>query len=151
MTALLAVAAGLSSASPSPGLVYRPARSAVVATARDRGRSVAAASVYVSVNAGGGLLKIKPKSIHLVSNENLSDLRWSTWGGESATAAGTDHGNFPDAGHTASNPVLVQATGRRRCGSKLSYTTLRVHFTQGVPYAGQPRTTKYAYGCPVRP
>jgi hypothetical protein len=112
------------------------------------GTAAAASPVYVSVNAGGRMLEMKPKRIHLLSNENLSELRWSNWGGKTANAMGTDHGNFPSPGHKAINPVRVQATDRRRCGSKLVYTTIRLHFTKGVPYAGQPRDTKYAYGCP---
>ena len=112
------------------------------------GSAAAAAPVYVSVNAGGRELRIRPAGIHLLSNENLTGLRWSTWGGKAATATGTDHGNFPSPGHKASNPVRVQATDRRRCGSKLVYTTIRIHFTKGVPYAGQPHNTQYAYGCP---
>jgi hypothetical protein len=112
------------------------------------GTAAATSPVYVSVNAGGRALAVKPKGIHLVSNENLSGLRWSAWGGETAYATGTDHGNSPSAGHRASNPVRVQATDRRRCGSRRVYTTIRVHFTKGVPYAGQPHETKYSYGCP---
>lgn len=105
--------------------------------------------MYVSVNAGGGLLALRPARIHLLSNENLSGLRWSKWGGKTATAKGTDRGNFPSPGHKSSNPVQVKATDRRRCGSRLVYTTIRLHFTKGVPYAGQPRDTEYAYGCPA--
>lgn len=112
------------------------------------GTAVAASRVYVSVNAGGRMLAVRPARIHLVSNENLSGLRWSSWGGKTADATGTDHGNFPSPGHKASNPVRVQATDRRRCGSKLVYTTIRLHFTRGVPYAGQPHQTRYSYGCP---
>jgi hypothetical protein len=111
--------------------------------------AAAATPVYVSVNAGGGLLALRPARIHLLSNENVSGLRWSKWGGKTATAKGTDHGNFPSPGRKSSNPVQVKATDRRRCGSKLVYTTIRLHFTKGVPYAGQPHDTEYAYGCPA--
>jgi hypothetical protein len=111
--------------------------------------AAATSRVYVSVNAGGRVLAVRPTGIHLVSNENLSDLRWRMWGGESATATGIDHGSSPSFGHKASNPVRVQATDRRRCRSKLVYTTIRLYFTHGVPYAGQPHRTKYAYGCPL--
>lgn len=108
----------------------------------------ASSQVYVSVNAGGGVLRVKPKRIHLVSNENLSALRWSAWGGRTARATGIDHGNFPAPGHGASNPVDVKATDRRQCGNKTVYTAILLHFTHGVAYAGQPHNTKYAYGCP---
>jgi hypothetical protein len=111
--------------------------------------AAAATPVYVSVNAGGSVLAVRPTRIHLLSNENLSGLRWSKWGGKTATAKGTDRGNFPSPGHKSSNPVQVKATDRRRCGSKLVYTTIRLHFSKGVPYAGQPRDTEYAYGCPA--
>ena len=48
------------------------------------------------------------------------------------------------------NPADVQATNRRRCGNKTVYTTIRLRFTAGVPYAGQPRNPNCAYGCPRR-
>jgi hypothetical protein len=110
--------------------------------------AAAAHSVYVSVNAGGRILASRPTRIHLLSNENLSALSWRSWGGRVAQGTGTDHGNYPSPGHQATNPVRVRATDRRRCGTKLIYTTIELHFTRGVPYAGQPRDTKYAYGCP---
>src|SRR5436190_11307775 len=78
-----------------------------------------ASYVYVSVNAGGRLLAARPTRIHLLSNENLSGLRWSAWGGTTAYGTGTDHGSFPSPGHKAFNSVHVQATARRPCGSKL--------------------------------
>jgi hypothetical protein len=108
----------------------------------------ASSPVYVSVNAGGRVLEARPARIHLVSNDNLSRLRWSSWGGKTARASGTDLGSHPSPGRKASNPVLVTATDRRRCGPKLVYTTIRLHFQRGVPYAGQPRDIKYSYGCP---
>jgi len=105
-------------------------------------------AVFISVAAGGNDLAIMPARIHLVSNEDLSRLAWSTWGGRTALATGRDHGNFPSPGHRAYNPVRVVAAGRRMCGRKLVYTTIRLHFTKGVPYAGQPHRTRYRYGCP---
>lgn len=120
---------------------------AVLAVALLVATAAAASPVYVSVNAGGRVLAVRPARIHLISNENLSGLRWRTWGGKAASASGTDHGNFPSPGHMSSNPVRATATDRRRCGSKLVYTTIRLHFTKGVPYAG-PHDTVYEYGCP---
>lgn len=119
-----------------------------LATALIAGAAAAATPVFVSINAGGGTLRIRPSRIHLLSNENLLDLHWQSWGGATATAAGKDHGNFPSPGHRATNPVRVEATSRHRCGSRLVYTAIRVHFTDGVPYSGQPRTTTYPFGCP---
>jgi hypothetical protein len=110
--------------------------------------SAVAASVYVSVNAGGTILKVKPARIHLLSNENLTQLKWRSWGGSKATATGIDHGNFPSPGHQASNRVEVKATNRRQCGNRLVYTTILLYFPRGVPYAGQPHHIRYAYGCP---
>jgi hypothetical protein len=110
--------------------------------------ALAAPRVYISVNAGGSILKVRPSSIHLVSSENLLQLSWTSWGGRSASASGLDHGNAPSPGHSATNPVEVTATSRKRCAGKFVYTTIRLHFTAGVPYEGQPSNTKYAYGCP---
>lgn len=120
----------------------------VLASALLAGTAGAARSVFVSINAGGSVLRIKPASIHLVSNENLLGLHWRSWGGGTGTGVGRDHANSPSPGHSATNPVRVEATQRRTCKSRLVYTTVRVTFTKGVPYAGQPRVTKYAYGCP---
>jgi hypothetical protein len=108
----------------------------------------AATPVYVSVNAGGRMLEIRPKRIHLVSDENLTGLQWSSWGGAAARARGTDQANFPSPGHRGTNPVQVQATGRRRCGRKLVYTTIRLHYPRGVPYEGARRDSEFKYGCP---
>ena len=83
-----------------------------------------------------------------MSNEDLSKLKWRSWGGKRAAATGIDHGNSPSPGHKARNPVDVTATDRRDCGGKLVYTTIKLYFPKGVPYAGQPHHTKYAYGCP---
>jgi hypothetical protein len=112
--------------------------------------SAAPAAVFVSVNAGGRLLAVRPARIHLLSNENLTGLRWRGWGGKTAYATATDHSNFPSPGHNAANLVRVEATNRRRCRSRLVYTTIRLYFSRGVPYAGQPHRTSFAYGCPLR-
>jgi hypothetical protein len=40
----------------------------------------------VSVNAGGAMLSVRPGAIHLVSNENVYHLRWSSW-----AACGQEH------------------------------------------------------------
>lgn len=108
----------------------------------------AAGPVYVSVNAGGNILEIRPSAMHLVSNENLARVRWSSWGGRYATGRATDYANGPSPGHSRKNPVRVRLEGRRRCAGTLVYTVVRLRFTRGVPYAGQPRVTRYRYGCP---
>lgn len=108
----------------------------------------AAGPVYVSVNAGGNSLEIRPSAMHLVSNENLVRVRWSSWGGRYATGRATDYANGPSPGHSRKNPVRVRLEGRRRCAGTLVYTVVRLRFTRGVPYAGQPRVTRYRYGCP---
>jgi hypothetical protein len=110
-----------------------------------------AAQTFVSVNAGGGVLRVRPRTIHVLSNENLYQLRWSSWGGFRARANGIDHSNFPSAGRSAQNPVRVELRGRKRCGSRLVYTRLRIRFTNGIPYAGEPSLISYSYGCPPYP
>jgi hypothetical protein len=114
------------------------------------GVAVAATPVYVSVAAGGPTLKIRPGDIHLISNENLHHVRWTSWGGRTADGTAADHGNGPSPGHLASNPVTVQATKRRRCGSKLVYTAIKLRFTKGVPYVNEPHHSEYDFGCPVK-
>jgi hypothetical protein len=105
------------------------------------------------VNVGGFLLgarnlQVRPRAMHIISNENLSSLRWFSWGGRTASGHGTDHSTFPSPGHSGTNPVHVQLQARKRCGRVLVYTTVRIHFTRGVPYRGQRHTETIAYGCP---
>ena len=107
-----------------------------------------AAQTYVSVNVGGGTLRVRPRNIHVLSNENLYQLKWSSWGGSRARATGLDHSNAPSPGRSAQNPVRVELRGRRHCGSRLVYTTLRIRFTKGIPYVGEPSLISYPYGCP---
>jgi hypothetical protein len=108
----------------------------------------AALKVYVSVNTGGSMLRMRPRSIHLVSNEDLSGLQWTSWGRPSALATGSDHGNGPTAGHSADNPVPVRATRFRRCGHHLVYTAIRLHHTAGTP-CGTPTHVTFPYGSPL--
>jgi hypothetical protein len=109
---------------------------------------MAYAQTFVSVNVGGRVLRVKPSSIHLISNENLLGLRWSSWGGPTAHGTGTDHSNGPAPGRSSSNAARVTLRDRRQCGSHLVYTTVAIHFTHGIPYAGEKRDIDYAYGCP---
>lgn len=120
----------------------------MLASAGGAAAGYAASQTYVSVNAGGRMLRVKPSSIHLVSNENLLGLHWSSWGGAKANGSGTDHSNGPSPGRSASNPVRVTLRDRRQCGAHLVYTTVAIHFTRGIPYAGEKRDIDYAYGCP---
>ncbi len=110
--------------------------------------AASSSSVFVSVNAGGNSLQIKPARIHLLSNENLYGLRWSAWGGSVARARGEHHGNSPSPGHRANNPVKVELKGERSCGGKLVYTTVIVRFVAGTPYAGEAHIEALPYGCP---
>jgi len=106
-------------------------------------------NVFVSVNAGGSELEISPSAIHLVSNENLNGIRWSSWGGRTASGRATDYANGPNPGHSGRNPVRVRLERRRRCRGLLVYTSVRLRFTKGVPYTGQSHVTRYPFGCPL--
>jgi len=120
-----------------------------VAIALMAAASAAGGQTYVSVSAGGSVLRVKPASIHLVSNENLIRMRWHRWGGPIALATASDSSNFPSAGHLKVNPVSVSLRHRKLCGTNFVYTYVGIHFTAGVPYAGMPHTINYAYGCPT--
>lgn len=126
----------------------------VVITLTVLGSSVAVvgsadAAVLVSTNAGGNLLRARPPAIHLVSNENLANLHWRSWGGRVARATGVDHASNPDPMRLASGRVRVELLGLRRCGGLAVYTTVRVRYLQGPPYAGAPNPVTFSYGCPV--
>lgn len=107
--------------------------------------------VFVSVNAGGAELRRRPGAMHLVSNENLHGIRWSSWGGPIATARAVSYAIAPSPGHRRRNPVRVRLSGRRTCGGVRVYTVVRLRFTRGVPYAGQPRVERFPFGCPPSP
>jgi hypothetical protein len=109
---------------------------------------VARADTFVSTNAGGNALRARPAAIHLVSNDGLEHLRWSSWGGSIARGSGVDDANNPDPGHAAVNAVRVELVSRKRCGSLLVYTAIRLRFTRGVPYLGERNPMTFAYGCP---
>ncbi len=107
-----------------------------------------AAQTYVSINAGGNMLRVRPGKMHLVSNENLYQLKWSSWGDSRARASGIDHSNNPSQGRSAQNPVRVELRNRKRCGTRLVYTRVQIRFTKGIPYAGEPSRISFSYGCP---
>lgn len=132
---------------PHGGTSARCVRHRAVITAR--WTASASAQTQVSVNAGGAILAVKPTRIHLVSNENLAQLQWSSWGGQIANAAGTDYANSPSSGHSATNPVQVELSGRKRCGSRLVYTNVRVQFISDVPYDGYGPLVTFPFGCPA--
>jgi hypothetical protein len=104
---------------------------------------------FVSVNAGGAELRRRPRAMHLVSNENLVRIRWSSWGGPAATGRATSVANAPSPGHRSRNPVRVRLSGRRSCDGVRVYTSVRVSFTRGVPYHGQPWAVRYRFDCPA--
>jgi hypothetical protein len=107
-------------------------------------------ATLVSVNAGGAVLRVRPASIHLVSNENLGQLKWKSWGAATAHGTGTSYANGPSPHHAASNPVAVELRDRRNCGTHAVYTTISLRFTASVPYAGMSKSLTYRYGCPHR-
>lgn len=114
-----------------------------------------AAVAQTYVNAGGFLigarsLQVRPTAMHLLSNENLSHVRWSKWGGARAIGHGTDASSFPSSGHRGRNPVAIALQDRRRCGRIVAYTTVRVRFTNGVPYSKQPPAETIRFGCPSK-
>jgi len=120
------------------------------ASAADRAPSASAAAerVYVMTNAGYSSPKVKPRSMHILSNENLGRLKWSSWGRKTAYARGTNYAGGPSPGHKAENPVNVRLYGIEDCDGILLYTKMKITFTKGRPYSGSPRTEKYPMGCP---
>lgn len=104
--------------------------------------------VYVMANSGVLMPRVRPTSMHLLSNENLGKLKWSSWGRSTAYGHGTDYANGPSPGHSSQNPITVRLYGIKTCGSRRLYTKLKVTFTKGRPYSGSPRTEKFPFGCP---
>jgi len=109
--------------------------------------STAKARVYVPTGSGAHVA-VKPRSIHIVSNENLGKLRWNTWGGKTAVGRGTDYANGPSEGHDSENPITIRLYGRRNCSGRLVYTKARIRFTHGVPYEGMSHIEHVPWGCP---
>jgi len=129
-------------------LVVLVAAGAASAADRAPSASTAAERIYVMTNAGYSSPKVKPRSMHILSNENLGKLKWSSWGRKTAYARGTDYAGGPSPGHDAQNPVNVRLYGIEDCDGILLYTKMKITFTKGRPYSGSPRTEKYPMGCP---
>ena len=75
-------------------------------------------------------------------------MRWSSWGGATAKASGTDYANSPTSGRSAVNPVRVTLKDRRHCGTRLVYATVEIRYTRGVPYNSYRHVMRFPFGCP---
>lgn len=114
--------------------------------------------------SGAGTVKITncnkasshPKQVTLTcgdGNTVLSGLRWSSFGGMSATAAGTFETNTctPNCaeGKVVSFPVSVKAYDTRSCKKGLKvYNKLTLKFTARKPSSAG-NLTRWTLGCPM--
>jgi hypothetical protein len=122
---------------------------------------IAAGAIAAS---GAGTVKItncdkassRPKQVTLTcgdGNTVLSALRWSSFGGASANAAGTFEMNTctPNcaSGKVVRYPVSVKAYNTRSCkGSLKVYNKLTLKFTARKPSSAG-NLTRWTLGCPM--
>jgi hypothetical protein len=125
---------------------------------------VAAMIVAGAVASGAGTVKItncnqagtRPKQVTLTcgdGNTALSGLRWSSFGGASAGAAGTFEMNTctPNCaeGKVVRYPVSVKAYDPRSCKKGLKvYNKLTLKFTARKPSSAG-NLTRWTLGCPM--
>jgi hypothetical protein len=114
--------------------------------------------------SGAGTVKITncnkasshPKQVTLTcgdGNTALSGLRWSSFGGASANAAGTFEMNTctPNcaSGKIVRYPVTVKAYDTRNCKRGLTvYNKLTLKFTARKPSSAE-NLTRWTLGCPI--
>jgi hypothetical protein len=128
--------------------------------------TLVAAMVAVGAMAasGAGTVKItncnkassRPKQVTLTcgdGNTALSGLRWSSFGGASASAAGTFEMNMctPNcaSGKVVRYPVSVKAYATRSCKKGLKvYNKLTLKFTARKPSSAG-NLTRWTLGCPM--
>jgi hypothetical protein len=99
---------------------------------------------------------VRPKTLTLTcgdGNTALSKLRWSSFGGKSASASGTLEMNTcsPNCaeGKVISYPVSVSAGDTRRCKAGLRvYNKLTLRFTGRTPSSAG-RLKRWTLGCPT--
>jgi hypothetical protein len=110
--------------------------------------STAAGTTIVFGGDVFGSYRVKPSSIHIVSNENLIKIKWSTWGGPTAKAKGTLKLSPATGGDAI--PVRIELSKIRVCGKRHQY--LRLKFRElansHAGHAGQVETIDYTCSSP---
>jgi hypothetical protein len=89
----------------------------------------AVASASAPVYFGGdvaGLVRQRPSSIHITSDENLKHIHWRTWGGKAARGHGT--AVFSASDGLAPKAVTLTLSDVHHCGKRLRYLRLAVRY-----------------------
>jgi hypothetical protein len=71
-----------------------------------------------------GWVRQRPATIHITSDQNIRKIRWTNWGGSTATGAGTLV--FSASDMVSPTPVQLTLSRVRRCGKRLRYLRLRI-------------------------
>jgi hypothetical protein len=107
-------------------------------------RGPAAALASQPVYFGGdvaGLIRQRPSSIHVTSDQNFTRIHWKTWGGRTAQGRGT--AVFSASDSIPATPVALTLSDVRRCGKRLRYLRLRVAYGSRTAR----RTDTISYTC----
>ena len=95
----------------------------------------------------GGFYRQRPRYIHITSDQNIRQINWTSWGGETANGHGTVHfsvsDNLPPAG------VRLRLGRITTCGKRRQYLSLRVSYIYGKPpYERQSYAVRYTCRSP---
>lgn len=94
----------------------------------------APAAAHRRVVFGGdvaGWFRPRPMSIHVTSDQNIENIKWSSWGRKRAHGTGTMVFSASDGLPPA--PLALTLSRRHHCGKRRQYLKLRVSFVSGAP------------------
>lgn len=117
------------------------------------GAAMAAPAVSGPTLSNCGKQVTKPKTLVISCADHnylLKGLKWSSWGGTSASGSGTASANTctPNcaAGKFKSYPVKVKADQPRHCGKSVRYSRLTIMYTAAKP-KGTPAKDVHKFTC----
>jgi hypothetical protein len=105
--------------------------------------AIAAARVVFGGDVAG-VYRERPVHIHITSDQNITRIGWSSWGGKSATGRGTMV--FSRADRTPSAAVRLRLSHIQGCGKRRQYLRLRVTYVSKKP-ARERRSYTVRYTC----
>jgi hypothetical protein len=130
LTAVLALAVAGCGGSSSRGEPATPA-----ATQNAPARSPHTATTSDAIYFGGdiaGYYRQRPSFIHVTSDENIKQIRWASWGGNTASASGTMF--FQASDRLLPAPLKLKLKNIHKCSKRFVYLRLVVTSVSGAPF-----------------
>ena len=94
-----------------------------------------------------GFYRQRPTYIHITSDQNIRQISWNSWGGQTASGHGTVH--FSVADNLPPAAVHLKLSTIKNCGNRRQYLSLRVSYVYGKPpYAPQSYVNRYTCRSP---